>query len=54
METFLINYDGDCYDKNVKVEFCNKLRDEMKFENVDALKAQILCDIEATKKYFNI
>lgn len=54
VETFLINYDGDCYDKNVKVEFCNKLRDEMKFENVDALKAQILCDIEATKKYFNI
>jgi riboflavin kinase/FMN adenylyltransferase len=54
VETYLINYDGDCYDKNVKVEFCNKLRDEMKFENVDALKAQILCDIEATKKYFNI
>lgn len=54
VETFLINYDGDCYDKNVKVEFCNKLRDEMKFENVDALKAQILRDIEATKKYFNV
>ena len=54
VETYLINYDGDCYDKIVKIEFCHKLRDEMKFTSVDELKKQILFDIESTKKYFNI
>lgn len=52
IETFLIDFDGNCYGKQVKVEFISRVRDEMKFETVDALKSQIQKDIDFTKKYF--
>lgn len=54
VETFLIDFNGDCYGKEVSVEFVSRIRDEMKFDSVEALKAQIEKDITATKSYFNI
>ena len=53
METYIIDYEGDCYDKMVKVEFVHRVRDEMKFDSLDALKTQIQKDINATIHYFN-
>ena len=53
METYIIDFDGDCYDKMVKVEFVHRVRDEMKFDSLDALKTQIQKDINATIHYFN-
>ena len=53
METYIIGFDGDCYDKMVKVEFLHRVRDEMKFDSLDALKTQIQKDINATIHYFN-
>lgn len=52
VETHIIDYDGDCYDKVVKVEFVARIRDEMKFDNIDSLKIQIFKDIEDTKQIF--
>lgn len=54
IETHLIGYDGDCYDKLVKVEFLSRLRDEIKFDSVDELRLQIQKDLINTKKYFKI
>lgn len=54
VETYLIDFDGECYGKKIKVEFVSRVRDEMKFESVDALTNQIKKDISATKTYFNI
>ena len=51
-ETHIINYSGDLYDKNIKVEFYNRLRDEMKFSSIDELKAQIEKDISSCLQYF--
>ena len=50
-ETHLIDFDGDLYGKNIKVNFYMKFRDEIKFRNLDALKEQIQKDIEFAKEY---
>ena len=52
IETHIIDFDGDCYDQYVKVEFVARIRDEMKFNSVDDLKAQIQSDIQKTKDIF--
>ena len=52
IETHIIDFNGDCYGKRVKIEFVSRIRDEIKFESVDALKNQIQKDIQATKDYF--
>jgi riboflavin kinase / FMN adenylyltransferase len=52
LEVHVLNFDGDLYDKHVHVEFLHKIRDEMKFESLDALKAQIAKDIIVAKDYF--
>lgn len=53
IETHIIDFDGDCYEKKVKIEFLSRIRDEMKFDSVDALKDQIQKDIRETIHYFN-
>jgi riboflavin kinase/FMN adenylyltransferase len=50
-ETHLIDFDGDLYGKNIKVNFYMKIRDEMKFGSLDDLKEQIRKDIEFAKEY---
>lgn len=44
-ETFIKDFSGDLYGKNVKIIPMEFLRDEMKFNNIDALKEQIIKDI---------
>lgn len=51
-ELHLLNFDGDLYGAELEVEFFAKLRDEVKFPSLDALKAQIALDIEAAAKCF--
>ena len=52
-ETHIISFSGDLYSKDVKVEFIERLRDELKFESIDSLKAQIENDIKHTVAYFS-
>lgn len=40
-ETYIQNYSGDLYGKNIKVEFLQLLRREMKFDSIDELREQI-------------
>ena len=54
VETNLIGYDGDLYGRSIKVELIHFRRPEMKFESVDALKNQLVRDIEFSKTYFMI
>ena len=53
VETFLLDYEGDLYEKDVRIEFCTRLRDERKFEDLQSLKTQIEKDIAAAKSYFS-
>ena len=52
VETFLLDFDGDLYGKCIRVEFCQRLRDEQKFDSLEALKAQIRENIRQTRDYF--
>ena len=52
LETHVFDYNGDLYGKHVHVEFLQKIREEKKFENLEALKAQIAKDIEVARNYF--
>jgi len=45
VETHLLNYKGDLYDKDMKVEFVQKLRDEQRFPSPEELKIQIGKDV---------
>lgn len=53
LEVHLLDYSGDLYGKKVSVKFLHKLREEQKFESVDALKQQIHQDISDAKAWFS-
>lgn len=50
LETFIIDFDQDIYEKTIEVEFIKMIRPEKKFPSLDALKAQISLDIQASLK----
>lgn len=52
LEVHLFNYQGDAYGKRVCVEFFEQIRQEQKFDSLDALKAQIAMDTDKAKAYF--
>ena len=45
LETFILNYDGNLYNKKIKISFIDRLRDVIKFNSVDELVKQINSDI---------
>ncbi len=46
IESHVLNFDGDLYGKNVRVDFMEYLRSDRKFRCVEELKAQIEQDIK--------
>ena len=48
VEAHIIDYDADLYGKAITIRFRERLRDEMKFESVDALVSQLGRDRERT------
>ena len=52
VESWLLDFEGDLYDRSVRVEFFAKLRDEIRFDSLDSLKRQIALDAEHTRAYF--
>lgn len=51
-ETHIIGYDGNLYGRELKVEFFKRLRGEIRFPSLDALKEQLSMDILSAKRYF--
>lgn len=50
IEAHLIDFEADLYDKQLRLEFISRIRPEMKFSGLDALKAQIQADVSAIKQ----
>ena len=50
-ETYIIGMKGNLYKKRIKVEYLTKLRDEQKFESLEALVDAIHLDAEQAKAY---
>ena len=53
VEPWLLDFDGDLYGQTVRVEFHKRLRDEIRFDSLDALRDQIQKDAQTTRDYFS-
>ena len=53
LEVHILDFNQDLYGRHVHVEFLHKIRDEMKFSGLDALKAQIAMDITMAREFFS-
>ena len=52
LEVNVLDFSEDLYGQHVRVEFLHKIRDEMKFDNLDALKTQIGKDVAVARRFF--
>ena len=50
LEVHLLDFEGDIYGRHVGVEFVKKLRDEARFDSMDAMRAQIARDERAARE----
>ena len=53
LEVHVLDFDGDLYQRHVRVEFLHKFRDEEKYADLAALTRQIALDVENAKAFFN-
>ena len=51
-ETHIMDFDGVLYGESIRVEFLTRLRDEMRFDSIDALRQAIEADIRNARAYF--
>ncbi|GAB4361662.1 MAG: bifunctional riboflavin kinase/FAD synthetase [Gammaproteobacteria bacterium] len=52
LEVNLFGFEGDLYHRYIHVDFVHKLRDEKRFDSLEALKAQIAADADAARDFF--
>ena len=54
LEVHLFDFNADIYGRHVRVEFVQKLRDEQRFDSLDALKEHIARDERAARGVLNV
>lgn len=54
LEPYFFDFSGDLYGQTIEVELVEFIRDEAKFDSLDALKTQIAADCEAAKAALRI
>ena len=52
VEACILDFEGDLYGQTLRLEFYRHLRDEIRFDSLDALRARIAADAETTRRYF--
>ena len=50
VEAYLLDFEGDLYEKTVDVSFVGRIRSEKRFSGIDELKAQISRDVEEARR----
>jgi riboflavin kinase/FMN adenylyltransferase len=50
VEAHILDFDEDIYGEDVRLEFVQRIRPEIKFDGLDALKTQILADVEQVRR----
>jgi riboflavin kinase/FMN adenylyltransferase len=53
VEAHLLRYSGNLYDQKIQLQFYRKLREEMRFNNLQELKDKIHSDIQEAEAYFS-
>jgi len=46
VEAYLVGYDGDCYDRELRLEFLRRIRGEKRFDSAEALVEQMHRDVD--------
>jgi riboflavin kinase/FMN adenylyltransferase len=54
IEAHLLDYSGNLYGSDVTLQFMGRLRDEMKFDSVEALLGQVQRDIQRTREMIHL
>ena len=49
IEAFILDFDGEVYGKEVRLEFVRRLRDELKYDTVRGLQEQVDRDVDQTR-----
>jgi riboflavin kinase/FMN adenylyltransferase len=49
VEAYLLDFDGDLYDRRLRLEILDRLRDEQRFATIDALVQQIHADVDRVR-----
>lgn len=52
VEAWILDFSGDLYGRSVTLEFHKYLREERKFDSLEALRREIQKDAESTKEFF--
>ena len=52
LEVYLLDFNRDIYGKHIQVSFIHKIRDELKFDSLEALKDKIAEDVQQTREFF--
>lgn len=52
LEVHLLDFHQDIYGRYVRIEFCKKLRDEVRYPDLNSLKQQIAKDVIEARTYF--
>ncbi len=52
VETYILDFEGDIYGRELRVEMLHRLRGEVKFDGMEPLIAAIAADVEAARDYF--
>jgi riboflavin kinase/FMN adenylyltransferase len=53
VETYILDFEGELHGRELRIELLHRLRGEMRFPNVDALKEQIEKDIAVARAYLS-
>jgi len=48
IEVHLLNFNKNIYNEQIRIQFVDRLREERKFEDIKALKKQLILDRENT------
>jgi len=54
IETNILDFDSDIYDKTITVEFMERIRGEKRFDSLDILKKQIKKDVDYVKNKYKL
>ena len=52
IETYILDFEGNLYERELRIEVLRRLRGELRFENIDLLKEAIAADVETARRYF--
>lgn len=53
VESFLLDFEGDLYAQDIRLEFCRRLRPERRFGSLEELQQAVTQDVQAARAYFH-